>query len=81
MWSFNMENFSFSEIDRIHGNLIRLGTVKEVDYKQACVYIQIWKILADWLPWVTSRIGQDRNWSAPRVGEQVVLLSPSGEMA
>lgn len=76
-----MESFSFSEIDRKLANLIRLGTVKEADYKKARVRIQIGKILTDWLPWVTSRAGQDRNWSAPSVGEQVVLLSPSGEMA
>ena len=76
-----MESFSFSEIDRKLANLIRLGTVKEADYKKARVRIQIGKILTDWLPWVTARAGQDRNWSAPSVGEQVVLLSPSGEMA
>jgi len=76
-----MESFSFSEIDRKLANLIRVGTVKEADYKKARVRIQIGKILTDWLPWVTSRAGQDRNWSAPSVGEQVVLLSPSGEMA
>jgi len=76
-----MESFSFSELDRKLANLIRLGTVKEADYKKARVRIQIGKILTDWLPWVTSRAGQDRNWSAPSVGEQVVLLSPSGEMA
>ena len=76
-----MESFSFSELDRKLANLIRVGTVKESDYKKARVRIQIGKILTDWLPWVTSRAGQDRNWSAPSVGEQVVLLSPSGEMA
>lgn len=76
-----MESFSFSELDRKLANLIRVGTVKEADYKKARVRIQIGKILTDWLPWVTSRAGQDRNWSAPSVGEQVVLLSPSGEMA
>lgn len=76
-----MESFSFSELDRKLANLIRLGTIKEADYKKARVRIQIGKILTDWLPWVTSRAGQDRNWSAPSVGEQVVLLSPSGEMA
>ena len=76
-----MESFSFSELDRKLANLIRVGTVKEADYKKARVRIQIGKILTDWLPWVTSRAGQDRNWSAPSIGEQVVLLSPSGEMA
>jgi hypothetical protein len=36
-----MESFSFSEIDRKLANLIRVGTVKEADYKKARVRIQI----------------------------------------
>jgi phage baseplate assembly protein V len=75
-----MESFSLSEVDRKLANLIRLGTVKEADYRKARVRIQMGKLLTDWLPWVTSRAGQDSSWSAPSVGEQVVLLSPCGDM-
>jgi phage baseplate assembly protein V len=77
-----MENgFNISELDRKLANIIRLGVIKEANYKQARVRVQIGKLLTDWLPWVSGRAGSDRSWSAPSVGEQVVLLSPSGEMA
>ncbi len=76
-----MENFSISELDRKLANIIRLGIVKEIDYQKARARIKIGKILTDWLPWITARAGEDRSWSAPSIGEQVVILSPSGDMA
>lgn len=76
-----MESFNFSELDRKFANLIRLGTIKEIDYKKARTRVQIGKITTDWLPWITSRAGEDKSWSPPSIGEQVVILSPSGEMA
>jgi len=37
-------------------------------------------INTDWLPWMTRRAGLDRDWWAPDIGEQVVVLAPSGLM-
>ncbi|SPR99550.1 Bacteriophage P2 Baseplate assembly protein GPV [Cupriavidus taiwanensis] len=34
----------------------------------------------DWLPWLERRAGATRTWNPPTVGEQVVLLCPSGEL-
>ncbi|MFP3020675.1 MULTISPECIES: phage baseplate assembly protein V [Wolbachia] len=63
-------------------NLIRVGTVEEVGCGTAKVRVKmIGNILTDWLPWVTARAGEDRSWSAPSIGEQVIVLSPSGEIA
>ena len=74
-------SFNFSELDRRLHNLIRLGTIKGADYKNAKVRVEIGELVTDWLPWLTAIAGNDRNWSAPSIGEQVVVLSPSGEMA
>ena len=38
-------------------------------------------VLTGWLSWLTIRAGDDRTWWAPSVGEQVLILSPSGELA
>ncbi len=77
-----MNSFENAELSRKLDNLIRLGTVEEVNCGMAKVRVKmIGNILTDWLPWVTTRAGEDRSWSAPSIGEQVIILSPSGEIA
>lgn len=43
--------------------------------------IQDGEILSDWVPWFTPRAGKDRVWDPPEVGEVVMLLAPSGDLA
>lgn len=74
-------DFARSETDRRLANLIRLGTVAEADYGAARVRVQSGDLLTGWLPWLTLRAGPDVTWWAPEVGEQVLLLSPSGDPA
>ncbi|NCC97285.1 MAG: phage baseplate assembly protein V [Synergistales bacterium] len=74
-----------SDLGRRIANLIRIGTVVELDETAARVRVTCGagdgKITTAWLPWVTSRAGPDRTWWALEPGEQVLILSPSGEMA
>lgn len=70
-----------SETDRRLPNIIRIGTVSEADYKAARLRVAFGTAVSDWLPWITFRAGGDSSWWAPEVGEQVVVLSPSGETA
>lgn len=63
-------------------NLIRLGHVAEVDLSAGLARVEFedgW--ISDGLPWMTGAAGALRVWSAPSVGEQVSVLSPSGEPA
>jgi len=39
------------------------------------------RIVTRWLPWIERTAKIDRTWSPPEVGEQVLLLSPSGDHA
>lgn len=66
---------------RLLENLIRLGTIAEVDVAKARVRVQTGKLLTAWLPWLAPRAGSEREWSPPSVGEQVLLVSPSGQLA
>lgn len=61
---------------------IRYGIVHEADYQRAVIRValQDGEIITDWIPWLTARAGGDRSWWAPEVGENVLLLSPSGEL-
>ncbi|KAG8290561.1 hypothetical protein J6590_079699 [Homalodisca vitripennis] len=36
---------------------------------------------SDYLPWITSKAGKDRDWSPPDIDEQVLVLSPLGELS
>lgn len=69
-------------------NVARYGTVAEADYTGATagfpairVQLQDGEITSDWVPWFTPRAGKDRVWDPPEVGEVVMLLAPSGDLA
>lgn len=82
-----MSQFDVVELARRLENLIRNGTIAEADYPAARVRVKYdvdangSDVLTGWLPWSTSRAGSAIDWWAPEVGEQVTVLSPSGDMA
>jgi phage baseplate assembly protein V len=73
-------SFDVTELDRRLSNLIRFGKISQVNYGVAKVRVEVGDFTTGWLPWLTQRAGGDRCWHAPEVGEQVVILSPSGEL-
>lgn len=75
------QSFALSELDRRVSNLIQFATVVEADYPHAKLRVQTGDIITDFLPWITPRAHKDTHWHAPEIGEQVVLLAPSGELA
>lgn len=70
---------NLADVLRRLNNLIRVGTVTEVDGKRARV--KTGDNLTPLRPWMTQRAGDDSTWWAPSVGEQVLLLSPGGDLA
>ncbi|WP_409269689.1 phage baseplate assembly protein V [Pseudomonas sp. KCJK9044] len=72
---------SLAEINRLLENLIRFGTVAEVQHVPPRVKVQTGGMLTTWLPWLAWRAGENREWDPPTVNEQVLLLSPSGQLA
>jgi len=71
-------NYDIAEIERRISNLIRVGSIGAVDYPAGTVKVQCDGIVTGWLPWLTRRAGGDVDWWAPEVGEQVLVLAPSG---
>lgn len=72
---------SESETSRHLHNIIRLGVIAEVDLVKAGCRVQTGEILSDFVPWLTPRTGNTIEWSAPSIGEQVILLSPGGDLS
>lgn len=74
----------FAELQRRLENLVRIGTIAHVDLSDTTaprVRVRDGKLLTGWLPFGALRAGTARVWSAPTVGEQVIVLSPSGDLA
>ena len=72
---------SLAELARLIENIIRLGTVAEVQVEPPRVRVKTGKVTTAWRPWFALRAGEDREWDPPTVGEQVILFSPSGNLA
>ncbi|GAA5443143.1 hypothetical protein Misp06_01319 [Microbulbifer sp. NBRC 101763] len=69
------------ELQRRVDNIVRLGTVEEVDYDTACARVRLGENLTTWLRWFAPAAGtNDTEWRPPSIGEQVAVLSPSGEL-
>lgn len=62
-------------------NLIRFGVVKSINYAQARCTVDFQGIETTELAWLNLRAGEDRTWDSPSIGEQCIVLSPSGELA
>lgn len=69
-----------AELSRRLENMIRFGTVAEVDHAARRVRVQSGDLLTDWLKWRVDRAGDTSTWDPPTIGEQVMILSPSGEI-
>ncbi|MBK1725714.1 phage baseplate assembly protein V [Halorhodospira neutriphila] len=74
-------DLSAAELWRRLANLVRHGVVAEADYDAARVRVQVEDLLTGWLPWAVQSAGPDITWWAPEVGEQVVLIAPSGDLS
>lgn len=68
----------FAELKRMINNLIRQGTIYAVNSDRVQVLSN--KLITGWLPWMTHRAGNAKTWWQPSVGEQVLILSPNGNL-
>lgn len=73
-------NEEITEILRLVRNLIRIGTVTEIDLVAGKCRVQTGENITDWLQWLSARAGNTRTWFAPSVGEQVLIFSLGGEL-
>lgn len=71
----------FAALSRMLENLIRFGVIAAVQMEPPRVQVKTGTLNSAWLPWLALRAGADQEWDPPTVGEQVILLSPSGQLA
>ncbi|VVP67733.1 hypothetical protein PS907_01759 [Pseudomonas fluorescens] len=71
----------FAALSRMLENLIRFGVIAAVQMEPPRVQVKTGKLTTTWLPWLALRAGADQEWDPPTEGEQVILFSPSGQLA
>ena len=70
--------FPQSETDRMLSGMLMFGTVEAVDHDNARVRVRSGDWVSAWLPWGSQAAGEVRHWRPPSIGEQALILSPSG---
>ncbi|WP_285429164.1 phage baseplate assembly protein V [Pseudomonas sp. lyk4-R2A-8] len=70
-----------ASLSRLLENLIRFGVISAVQMEPPRVQVTTGTLTTAWLPWLALRAGTDREWDPPTLGEQVMLFSPSGQLA
>lgn len=74
------QQYRTQDLERRLSQLLVIGSVEEADYPAARCRVRAGGVLTDWIKWFTTRAGKDRDWWAPDIGEQVMVLSPGGDM-
>lgn len=74
---------STAHLHRLVESLARTGTVLAVDLERVppCVRVTSGELETDWLPWLTARNGTTQTWDPPTAGENVLIVSLSGDTA
>lgn len=75
-------SYALAQMDRILANLIRFGRIHAVDLDAGTATVDFDGELVSDLEWAKDRAGDDRSWNGGySEGEQVVVLSPSGDLS
>lgn len=74
-------NAHLSDTQRRLHNIATIGTVFAINTSDQTMRLDIGDLQTDWLPIPTISAGLVRIWRCPSIGEQFLLLSPSGDLA
>lgn len=76
-----MSDFAITELQRRLANMIRVGVVSSTDEAARTVRVSFGNITTGALPWPADVGKNYRRWRPLRVGQQVIIASPGGELA
>lgn len=72
-------DYHTSQLTRLLHNLIRTGTIAEIDNSKQRLRIQSGDLLTGWIDWPAEIGGNYRRWRPLRIGQQVTIACPSGD--
>ena len=79
-------NYIVGDLQRRLANMIRRGRVHSVDFEQVPPRVKVdydQGAVTGWLPWISGRESNQHrtDWEPLAIGEQVIILSESGELS
>lgn len=74
-------SYTTSELQRQMQNLVRVATVSKVDYANKCLRIKAGDLESNWLPHPCHMGRNFIVWQPIRIGTQVIIACPSGDLA
>ncbi|MCL6230186.1 phage baseplate assembly protein V [Bartonella bilalgolemii] len=74
-------NKEITDLKRRVANMVVVGKISHVDYKNARYRVKSGNLVSDWIPDTQARAGKTRSYEGRDVGEQVVVLSSSGDLS
>lgn len=75
-----MSGWALSDIERRLASVVRVATVSAADHAAKRVQVEAGGMVSAWLPWPAEAGRNYRRWRPLRVGQQVVIVSPSGDL-
>jgi phage baseplate assembly protein V len=75
------DGYALSDLAKRLSNIIRIGTIFEINYQTAKARVRIGELETDFLPWANANSGSNNSWNPPEIDEQVIVLSPSGDLS
>ena len=75
------DSYALSNLAKRLSNIIRIGTIFEINVQTAKARVKIGELETDFLPWANSNSGSNNSWNPPEIDEQVIILSPSGDLS
>ncbi|MCZ2203996.1 phage baseplate assembly protein V [Bartonella sp. A05] len=70
-----------TDLKRRVANMVVVGKISHADHKNARYRVQSGSIVSDWLADCQARAGQTRVYEGRDIGEQVVVVSSSGDLS
>ena len=81
MSNYKGSNYELTEALRKLANMICPGVVQSVKHSPYAVKVSIGQLVTAWLPVMVNRAGTNKSWDPLEEGEQVLVLSPDGDLA
>ncbi|WP_273760787.1 phage baseplate assembly protein V [Bartonella sp. ML70XJBT.G] len=70
-----------TDLKRRVANMVMVGKISHVDHKNARYRVKSGNLVSDWIPDTQARAGKTCSYEGRDVGEQVIVVSSSGDLS
>ncbi|PIT68275.1 phage baseplate assembly protein V [Bartonella tribocorum] len=70
-----------TDLKRRVANMVVVGEISHVDHKNARYRVKTGNLISDWIPDTQARAGKTCSYEGRDVGEQVIVVSSSGDLS